>query len=569
MGRCGFPRLEGDGSARELVRIGPYSDSGQVAVYAVPSCSTTAIAVCGVGFSPKTTLTSTPCADGVCTTTGCCTVNPVCSAGVCTAAGFSLVTPLSIAPCKLATCSTSECCIVTCAYLYDLVPGVLSWTAAAARARRGYLADITSAEENAFVCALKEGGSVWLGMNDDASDGNWVFTNGPLNGTAVGPYENWLSGEPNNFGGQEGYGEMQVECTWNDVANISPTDIQGFVVQYGRIVGEGACPVVYATGAPVQCAGRFCTVSECCVQNRFIGMPLGLADFSFPANRITTSSISGNCATNWARLNTTSVVSCGSVETPPAWCSDTVDLQEYLQFAFVQPTLVTGIQTQGRNAKFPAYSPVGQYVTSYKVSFSTDGGVFTVYTQNGTEVLFLGNADTDSIVTQHMTMSTPVSFMRILPQSWVGHMSMRAEVFVQTLCSVAACRAGFTPVSLLPSTPCAGAVCTETECCIASPSPTTCASTPYLYELVPCALDWDAAAASATARGGHLATITNAEENAFVCALKGSSRVWLGMSDAASESNWVYTGGPLKDTPIGPYVNWLIGEPSNVISEED
>ena len=85
---------------------------------------------------------------------------------------------------------------------------------AGAASAGGYLATITSAEENQFLYNLmtssgqNTGG--WLGGSDAASEGTWIWTGGAETGTVfwnglsdgsapAGQYTNWVAGEPNEF----------------------------------------------------------------------------------------------------------------------------------------------------------------------------------------------------------------------------------------------------------------------------------------------------------------------------------------------------------------------------------
>ena len=84
----------------------------------------------------------------------------------------------------------------------------------------------------------------------------------------------------------------------------------------------------------------------------------------------------------------------------------------------------------------------------------------------------------------------------------------------------------------------------------------------------------EAEAAAATA-GGHLATITSAEENAFLASLIAGKDLgaWLGGNDAGTEGQWQWTQGPEAGTtfwnglsgggaPGGQYSKWGPGEPN-------
>ena len=68
-----------------------------------------------------------------------------------------------------------------------------TWTNAQSdcESRGGDLASVRSSEENAEAYALTGGVSTWIGYNDKAVEGSWVWTDG-----YTGDYSNWLSGEP-------------------------------------------------------------------------------------------------------------------------------------------------------------------------------------------------------------------------------------------------------------------------------------------------------------------------------------------------------------------------------------
>jgi hypothetical protein len=70
---------------------------------------------------------------------------------------------------------------------------------------------------------------------------------------------------------------------------------------------------------------------------------------------------------------------------------------------------------------------------------------------------------------------------------------------------------------------------------------------------------WTEAEASAIELGGHLVTINDQSENAWVYSRWAQSRtLWLGLNDAAKEGTFVWSSGE----PV-TYVNWRVGEPNN------
>ncbi|MCX7246569.1 MAG: VCBS domain-containing protein [Burkholderiales bacterium] len=141
-------------------------------------------------------------------------------------------------------------------HFYEYVSGDVTWTAArdGAAARvyagmTGYLATITSAEENSYI-ASRLSSNGWIGAQDASAEGVWQWATGPeagtqfsngTNPTAVGGmYANWASGEPNNYGGVENYAQMRADTgKWNDVKLDSPTSTpldtnrpRGYLVEY-------------------------------------------------------------------------------------------------------------------------------------------------------------------------------------------------------------------------------------------------------------------------------------------------------------------------------------------------
>ena len=143
----------------------------------------------------------------------------------------------------------------------------ITWDAAkaAAEARtlygmQGYLATITSKEENTYVTS-KLAGQGWFGASDAESEGIWKWVTGPeagqqfwldktnagtssetFQGSPVnGMYSNWSSGEPNNADGSRGgedVAHFYIDGTWNDYAATNTGSISGYIVEYGGFQNE-------------------------------------------------------------------------------------------------------------------------------------------------------------------------------------------------------------------------------------------------------------------------------------------------------------------------------------------
>lgn len=151
----------------------------------------------------------------------------------------------------------------------------------------GYLANISSKEENDFVSAKLAGAqNVWIGGGDATTEGTWVYTDGPdkdkqfwsgnctaVDGAAVaGAFAQWAPGEPNNWvsatnkcggtaydrtvtGGEDCIvtnwsesGAGYESGYWNDVpcdvstSAYTGTRLQGYVIEYGNSVTSATYP---------------------------------------------------------------------------------------------------------------------------------------------------------------------------------------------------------------------------------------------------------------------------------------------------------------------------------------
>ncbi len=103
-------------------------------------------------------------------------------------------------------------------YVYD-IDTVTDWNMAQeyCETQGGYLATITSAEEDAFLYSyIVDAGysSAIFGLTDQEQTDDWHWVTGEKFS-----YQNWRSGEPNHQGGYEHYGmyyEKNTDGTWND-----------------------------------------------------------------------------------------------------------------------------------------------------------------------------------------------------------------------------------------------------------------------------------------------------------------------------------------------------------------
>ncbi len=155
-------------------------------------------------------------------------------------------------------------------HFYEYVPEPMPWLSAKIAAEgksyyglQGYLATITSPEENNFI-ANKLKGYGWIGASDATHDKQWYWVTGPEAGTwfftqqgynPSGPntcgsgaaatqpgafYSNWSSNgqqfepndSPNGCAGLEDYAHISPGGSWNDWPMYIRW-IQGYVIEYG------------------------------------------------------------------------------------------------------------------------------------------------------------------------------------------------------------------------------------------------------------------------------------------------------------------------------------------------
>jgi hypothetical protein len=96
-------------------------------------------------------------------------------------------------------------------YYFNATADTWSGARSQCQARGLDLASIDSATEDSFI-AGKISASSWIGLTDQAAEGQFVWASGQAN-----TYTNWNGGEPNNKFGVENCGEIYTSGLWNDV----------------------------------------------------------------------------------------------------------------------------------------------------------------------------------------------------------------------------------------------------------------------------------------------------------------------------------------------------------------
>ena len=78
----------------------------------------------------------------------------------------------------------------------------------------GFLAKIESAEENSFLASRLPVNSAFIGLNDEAQEGTFRWTDGD-----APVYTNWYPRQPNDYQGNQDYVELLNSGLWNDEFN--------------------------------------------------------------------------------------------------------------------------------------------------------------------------------------------------------------------------------------------------------------------------------------------------------------------------------------------------------------
>ncbi|WAR09961.1 HMCT-like protein [Mya arenaria] len=118
-----------------------------------------------------------------------------------------------------------------------------------------------------------------------------------------------------------------------------------------------------------------------------------------------------------------------------AWKAGKNDTNQYIQVQFNCPNHVIGVAMQGRPVSTDPNAIVGvdccyQRVTAYKLLYSGDCVNFlTIRDSGGSDVIFDGNTDQDTVVTSMLPSPVTALCVRINPVTWFGgYISLRFDI---------------------------------------------------------------------------------------------------------------------------------------------
>ncbi|ADB16019.1 autotransporter-associated beta strand repeat protein [Pirellula staleyi DSM 6068] len=417
---------------------------------------------------------------------------------------------------------------------YVFVGAGQNWTNARALAlastldgMSGYLVNIRSAAENAYVRSIGGTSTVWIGANDVLVEGAWRWADGPDAGvqfwqgtgsgsggvTVGGNYANWNgTGEPNNSPDEDA-ATMIANGTWNDLGVGSSN---AYIIEYGSSLF--AADLTISTGSSNVTFGA------------------GVGDNNQPLNNVTISAASTSFGGNVATISDLTVNSTVSLATNVTVSGDDLQFASTIDSSGGARTLTAN----GRSSVIVGGN-IGSGAVLTSVSMNAPLIVVDDVTTTGAQTF----ASTNSIITRatHTTSGGAVTFS--------GPLNVLSGTTINT--------AGGNVVF-------GGTVDTMSH-----------------YQIVASALTWSNARTAATSLSflgttGHLASIRSAVENSRINAI-GSGTAWIGANDTAVEGAWRWADGPDNNVQFwsgavggstvgGNYANWNTGEP-NQSGDED
>ena len=497
-----------------------------------------------------------------------------------------------------------------------------NWPSAEAEAVSlgGHLATINDAEENTWVFNrfATNGGvprSLWLGLNDAAQEGTWVWVSGE-----AAAYRNWAPGEPNNGGGyfpDEDQAVMRGPAlsypdSWNDapsdqshaavvelIAMTPPSNARIYDVAADFSTNNnpnGVWSYGYTTtlGSPVTLHNERGNLAglDYWRTDIWLGVP---GVYFNPANSTVT--------------NNTLVLGPRQLSFHPG------PNGEFCLIRFTAPTngeyqisgafsgvdthgtttdvhiLVNGVIFNGLVNGFGSdrglpFDLTAHLNTGERVDFAVGWGTNHEFSFDSTGLRVQINGPTNpppsgvapTITSHPQSQTVPVGadvsfFVSATGTAPLGYQWRRNETSLAgatgtslTLTNVQPANAGSYSVRV---TNAFGAVTSSNAVLTVQPPPSPILAGPitnpangHVYFLI-ASNTWTGAEAHAVSLGGHLVTLNNAAENEWVLNTFGwfggvARPLWIGLNDAAAEGVFVWVSGE-----AAAYRNWMPGEPNN------
>ncbi|OWF47671.1 uncharacterized protein LOC110454060 isoform X2 [Mizuhopecten yessoensis] len=148
-----------------------------------------------------------------------------------------------------------------------------------------------------------------------------------------------------------------------------------------------------------------------------------------PDNKLTASSTWSNKTNDdhkphRSRLFTTAVDYANGTYLRGAWSAGVNDKNQYIQAELAKVSTVRGMVTQGQNVN-PKDNCCSQKVSSYRVGYSVDGTTWVMVKNGPNDMIFPGNTDQDTPVTNMLPCPVIAKYIRLYPVKWDKHISLR------------------------------------------------------------------------------------------------------------------------------------------------
>jgi hypothetical protein len=159
----------------------------------------------------------------------------------------------------------------------------------------------------------------------------------------------------------------------------------------------------------------------------WVGAALGMEAGTIADDAIKASSVfstpQGACDPKYARLN--------SKKGSGAWCAQNNDGSQWIQVQVDPEVPVGGIALQGRATDSELYTGALQWVTGYRVSHSVDGNNWAFVQRYDQDRIFRGSLDSATARLEALNGGDGIKtkFIRIHPEGWNGHISLRFEIY--------------------------------------------------------------------------------------------------------------------------------------------
>ncbi|KAI8517213.1 Retinal rod rhodopsin-sensitive cGMP 3',5'-cyclic phosphodiesterase subunit delta [Branchiostoma belcheri] len=261
-----------------------------------------------------------------------------------------------------------------------------------------------------------ESASYWVGLTDPGEGRHWIWTDGSVLGD--GHFHDWKYPsyiDTSNFLGK-GENYCAAAMIYHKKSVWEPTSCDNkfrFICQisvlYTRATSAHPAKKVYWYRRVSFTNIMVPQLQVDCIDEK----PLGLVAEVAP--NVVASSVWSD--TEFCQPHNSHLYS------PSGWCSGVLDNNQWLQLDLWSETAVSGVITRGRGNSAPY-----ERVTSYKLQHSVDGNTWTTYTDGyGAEKIFTDDTTLEANVG---FLEAPVfaRYIRILPQTWNNHISMRVDV---------------------------------------------------------------------------------------------------------------------------------------------